>query len=1404
MNKTAQAVISDAIGYTYEWTTTLSSCSSPTIGLLSSGTITSNPQILSQNVVTTPDDCDIVLQLLIIGTDNTVCEHLTYDLNTNNVEDYHHWECVYLNDGYACNEVAGLPLNSNHFNTYEDCIACQTCICNPNNIDIPCPCIVDVSYTCNNGTMYVTNNSVSPLCTSITIGAIYKDDELLYSGNNSGLIIGNSIAFPVNLPNGSYYISVDFVATNMIGEPCNYTETILVNCDYGETSNIACCTPIVNGLNNNNIGNVNGLDLYIMDISSINPLQDIIIDFGYNTIADQIMVYSGVKSVTDVINNPTIDLVASTPPCGDLVSCHNNIPCSTNIIGDVVEGFWTGNGIYDIGLNAGISNQTLAIRDNLVPTWSTSLQDINTPTHNSGTGNPNLFGGGILKGQGRLTIDGGSYGNIANKLTIVVRNNGSSCTNCVYNNYTAYKFEVVCPDCEPSDLTLLCEELFIANNLSGANLNIGEYTDFTIDITNNICNSNKVYFAIDYDNVNVIDKIKVFYNNVVVGETPYVGSTCFDLHNNGLLVTPCDNLISTYNNDCYQNGFYMNTNLNPDPNKNTNPTSITSIPILNPLHFSNNDEGAGRLVIDIPYVNGVNTATIRYINNSDNSCGTYWKTMLRCLDCPTVETCCLNTLICPIELVNTESTFILTIDNVTTEIDFTYESGDTVTDLVTLINNAIIATGVTLEIIETSANLQNNYGCSSPNNELVYTLLKIIYPCTSTIDVTFNFTNDYYSNVNNTTNIVNINEENYSCSIEQLASKTCDELLTCTPLQIRNGSCCVINESHPYKVIYEIAQDNNHCLEDINNFIVTSSSGVSIAFLNENDIPLPSCRTHGLLDTTNAKYIIIFLNSRDTYNIQFTCCGVTYNLNNNDVFLLQPIIAFPLLSDFCEGQTIDLYFTSNLAGTVFIPTPDSITTLNNLGLTLNANGNLTGTINIGTTGSYQIEVYGEFGGCTSVSAIYIINITNCGSQPFAEVDVNFGDENGISLRWEYDTDGGAKIVVNGGYGVYSSYLTNKSFESIFVTYDNYANTESSMYNNVSTNYNQPYMPFSYLDGSTNYLYDTSTLPDPAPLTYTVNPVPNPVYNSCTLSPTTYNKIIQQNLGGNTLIEFEDRYLCVLPLTVGYTTVQITSNAACNTTNSMLSTGELQYPIGTTINNITILQKNKYDGIAQVIPINITRDSADSIEDFKANVINALNLALNSMLFTQRNVGVDTLLVAFDPSPLNPNSFTISFYGEIWENAPQIINVSWSSPSWTYDVNGDLIGYYHTLNSNLKGCNTGTCTNCSTCPDCIIEPAWTELHNPRFTAYTICYTVTNDSVCNSGSNEVIQAIKRLNININPYTNNLTYTIINNVASLGIFDSKRYNSSTTCSGMSQYDCRQNSNTLDVSGNLIISTC
>ena len=178
-------------------------------------------------------------------------------------------------------------------------------------------------------------------------------------------------------------------------------------------------------------------------------------------------------------------------------------------------------------------------------------------------------------------------------------------------------------------------------------------------------------------------------------------------------------------------------------------------------------------------------------------------------------------------------------------------------------------------------------------------------------------------------------------------------------MQISNASCCVINESHPHKVIYVIEQDNNHCLEDINNFIVTSSSGVSIAFLNENDIPLPeqtSCR-HGLLDTTNAKYIIIFLNNGDTYNtynIQFTCCGVTYNLNNNDVLLLEPIMAVPLLSDFCEGQTIDLYFTSNLAGTVFIPTPDSITTLNNLGLTLNANGNLTGTINIGTTGSYQI------------------------------------------------------------------------------------------------------------------------------------------------------------------------------------------------------------------------------------------------------------------------------------------------------------------------------------------------------------------------------------------------------------------------------------------------------------------
>lgn len=1403
MNKTVQSVINNAMGYYYEWTITSSSCSSPLVGVLNSGYITNNPEILSQTITTIPDECELTAQLTVYYDTETICEVVTFNLNTNNIDDYFHWTCVPLNDGYGCNMVIGLPTDENYFNSYDECVNCQTCSCNPNNNNQTCPCTIDITYDCVTGIMAVINNSVNTDCISITIGEIYKNGELLYSGSNTPIITGNSITFPVVLPNGSYYMSVNFIATDTIGNTCNYTETILVDCGYGETSNIACCTPIVNDPNNQNIGNVNGIDLYIVDISNINPLQDLFIDFGYNTVADQIYVYRGIKAEIDITTNPTTDLVASTPPCGDLSSCHNYSPCVSNVDGAVVEGFWTGNGIYNNISNTGTNNQSISVRNSLFPTWSSSLINNNIGTHNSSSMLPNINGGGILKGQGRLTINGGSYSNASNKLTIAVKNNGSTCTCNTYINSTAYKFQLICPDCEPSNLTLLCEEEFVANNTSGANLNNGEYTDFTIDITDNVCNANNIYFAIDYDNVNVVDKIKVFYNNVVAAETPYIGSTCLDTQNNNILLEACDGISTTLNSQCYQQGFYINTNLSPDSAKNTNPTSVTPIPLLTPTHFSTNDGGSGRLIVDIPYITGIDNVVIRYINNSDNSCSTYWKTMLRCLDCPIVETCCLNTLISPVELIDTESLFILTIDSIEHNVSFTYEAGDTVVQLINEINTAISSTGVNLEIVETATGLQNNYNCSSPNTNLEYTLLKINYPCNSTIQIDFEFTTDYNTSVNNTDNLITINELNHICTLNQIESPTCSELLVCNPLTITTESCCVIIEDHPYKVVYKIEQDNNHCIESLADLNITASSGVEVYFLNEGDIPLPeqtSCRTLSAVDTTASKYIIVFLTLTDVYNIQFECCGTNYVLTQTDVVLLQPTIHPPVINNFCEGQTVDLYFTDNLAGTIYFVVDPTI--LTNIGLTLDADGHLTGTILAGSAGTHVIEVYGEFGTCTSVSILYTITITDCGGLPYAEVDVNFGDNGGTYVNWDYEANnGGAKVVVNGGYGVYSSYLTDIEYESIFVTKKNYVN--DTIYNNPVSNYSQPYMPFSYLDGNTEYLYDTSVLPMPAPLTYTANPVPEPITGGCGLLPDPYDSLLQVNLGGNTLTSFSDRYDCFL-LPAKYSTVGITSNAACIFNSDGSTADSLQYPIGTTIYSVVILQNDKYGGIPQIIPINYTRSITDSVLDFKAQFVTILNTALSSMDFTQRNNGVDTTLVAYDGNPANATVTTFGFEGEIWENAPQIIHVNWVSPNWTYDVNGGLIGYHQALNNNVKGCNSTTCTSCIGCPDCVEEPAYTYVHFPRGFFYSICYTVKNNNICNAGNNEVIQAIKHLVVAINPYNNTLTYTIRNAAPSNGVFDSRRYRSSTNCTGISQYDCRQQSNELDNSGNLIYTTC
>jgi hypothetical protein len=652
MIKNVQAIVQDAIGYSYTWAVVSSNCSTPIIStnlgygtennVAGDGTITASPVILKNTITTLPDNCAVTIALEIYNTTNELCNQYYFDLESNIVNANYNWKCVDINDGYGCQQFAGLPTVAGEFDSETLCNECSDCPCNQDNVNEICDCVIDVNYDCNTSTLTVTNNSniVDTNCLSLTVGDIFIGNDIVYSGGT--LLIGNSIVIPnIILPNGTYYTSFTFIGNGLVSS-CNFEKSFLVNCVGGEVNNVYCCNQIANDATGN-VANINNKDGYILDISGIS--NTLYIDFGYNMVADQIFVYTGIQDIDNLISG---DLIASTPPCGDTNSCHNNVPCVDNITDDIVEGFWTGTGIYESITNPGISGQTIGVRNNLLPAWSPELYDINTATHTNPGFLPTATGGGILAGQGRLAILAADYINPSNKLTIVVYNNGSICPsttpgcNNTYNK-TAYKFIVVCPDCEEPVLTIDCGEEVELNLNVLVNDTPGEYTDFSINITDKICGSN-VLFAIDYNMLAFMDRIKVYYNNTVMAATPYIGTNCPEITQNVSLPL-CNGIVSTSTSDCYMSGFYLNTNIQPDSSRNNGLLiPLVSVPALLPpydLTYSTT-AGTGRLIVDVPYVNGQDTAVIRVFNNYNilGNCNTNWTIKPVCLPCEVTSTDC--------------------------------------------------------------------------------------------------------------------------------------------------------------------------------------------------------------------------------------------------------------------------------------------------------------------------------------------------------------------------------------------------------------------------------------------------------------------------------------------------------------------------------------------------------------------------------------------------------------------------------------------------------------------------------------------------------------------------------------------------------------------------------------------
>ena len=496
-------------GYTYRFVVETTDC--PTEfqegQVLCFGAIIAAVSTLTCTIVY--EECThLVIKLeIIFGED--VCDELHFDVINDETSTQKHYKCI-LNetgDTSACEEFPGTADGTGEYATIEECQACIGCPCSV-TVD---PCSIYVfsgSFTCPlgdplaPGTVTVCiNGGITPSTPVIMTGFELRNPsgDVIYTSTDEYIFTVNGQCHDITdiiLPAGQYVVHGYFNTIECLENEAEFT----VNCPLIPCADcnefISCCeTSDAAGNDVGNMGNINCYTLFYP--AAMDENEDIVIDFGANGVADKLEVYQGIVNC-ELIQGFTP--IASTPYIGSLANgeygyCHNIAPNFIPAIGDVsdpentvVEGFWSGTNVpvfpylpgpYHPTTNPGSLVGTSITQTS--PDWAPSLIGYGNTHYPSGSTyvvNPGQ--GGNENGRGRLRIKGGTYGNAAKALTLVVHNNGSVFpgygAGVCGSNTTAWKFYVHCPECPEceGDFNLVATCI----NTASGRINIGITGDY--------------------------------------------------------------------------------------------------------------------------------------------------------------------------------------------------------------------------------------------------------------------------------------------------------------------------------------------------------------------------------------------------------------------------------------------------------------------------------------------------------------------------------------------------------------------------------------------------------------------------------------------------------------------------------------------------------------------------------------------------------------------------------------------------------------------------------------------------------------------------------------------------------------------------------------------------------------
>lgn len=547
ITKLINANVTNAQGWDYQWiVVSAASCTGFWVDQVLGVGVVSSPSEVLQLEIIYPDDCVTLTVKLILIEEGSVCELLLFDICNDDVYEDVHWECNGDGEEYSCEQKVGLAYLNSHYETFNECITCTNCPC---GIDSPCQYLSFLgNYACplipgGQGTLTITLNTLNPLDIPIVLNNISINGDIIHTciSNCEMQFPNQTYTIPLTLPAGDYYAVLNISAEDDIC-PINIVSVLVSGCvftgDPGGPDNptvsgdLYCCQEI-DEFGAGVIGNVGGLNAYILYYGNIDENEDIVIDFGANTVADKLEVYKGVINYLDVANEsvPPGLLVASTPYLGATGMCRNISPCFEPAVGldgdvanDVVQGIKEYSGIYSgqtgityadrsLILNPGVATELMGT--GATHTIAGAYPDYVGSSSNAGQGGPN-------SGFGRLRVPGGTYTNTDKKLTIVVHNNASdnyspdcdpvgSGEGFCSGNATAWKLFVHCPTCptciQNIDIDVQCN--YSEGNIN-VNLTSGDYASpVTVKLTPN--------------NMSVLDSfyltpLYLYYNNT----TPYI------------------------------------------------------------------------------------------------------------------------------------------------------------------------------------------------------------------------------------------------------------------------------------------------------------------------------------------------------------------------------------------------------------------------------------------------------------------------------------------------------------------------------------------------------------------------------------------------------------------------------------------------------------------------------------------------------------------------------------------------------------------------------------------------------------------------------------------------------------------------------------------------------------------